>query len=386
MITKNSGIMNGKLYTMLLLVLAITSCVEEFRPELDEFENLLVVDGRITNEDGPYTISLSISSGLDIIKQEPVENAIVTIKEEVGGSEILTEIKPGIYETSFGGIKGMPGKSYKLIVSTNGQQYESDYELLKDPTPIASVEVEVEYKGFPDAPDIVPGYQFYINAAQSPYEQDYYLWTQEGTYKYKSDLIIVYIYEGGFADFQNHDSLQTCYRTYRVDEVFTTSTTNLATPEVIAHPLHFLPATDKKLKIRYSMLTRQYSVSKKAYDFWHGIEIQSSNSGSLYTAQPYQIRGNLKNINNPEEAVLGYFLVAGVSENRLFVNRPSGIEIFISQCVLDYEGISLIGFTSPDEWPFYITIGEEGLALSGNGCMDCRQLGGVLEKPWFWID
>ncbi len=372
-----SGILLG-------LAFLLFSCVEEFQPELDEFDNLLVVDGEITNEPGPYTIKLSISSGLEIIKPEPVSGAQVVIIEEFGPAETLTEISPGTYQTTEGGIQGQIGKKYKLTVNLGSKKYESEYQLLKEPTAINSVNAELEYKAFPDAPDEVPGIQFYVNTEASPHFKDYYLWRFEGTYKYQSSLLIYYVFEGTLYDFEDPDSLKTCYRTYKVGEVFTSNTDNLSVAQVNNKPLFFLPATDKKLTIRYSLLTKQYSISKEAYDFWHAIELQTSNNSSLYTSQPYQIRGNLKNVNDPEEPVLGYFLVAGVSENRIFVDRPP-VEIFIPDCALDYMAYAYIFDTGPDEWPIYVTIGENGArAIAAPGCMDCRRLGGVLEQPDFW--
>jgi hypothetical protein len=373
------------LFTVSIIFL-IAGCVEEFQPELDEFDNILVVDGSITNLEGPYTVKLSISSGLDIISPEPVSGALVTIFENNGPSETLKETEPGTYQTKAGGLKGIAGKEYRLQVILGDKKYTSEYEVLKEPTPISSVEARLEYKSFPDAPEVVPGFQFYVNSGTSPYPNDYYLWTLQGTYKYEADLLIYYIYEGFLKEFEDHDALKTCYRTYDINEVYTTNTYNLQVPRVESKPLHYLPANDKKLVIRYSLLTRQYSVSREAYNFWHAIELQTSNNSSLYTTQPYQIRGNLKNESEPDEPVLGYFMVAGVTENRIFVELPEDVEIYIPDCWLDYEGVRYIFYEGPESWPIYLTIGDEGVALSGAGCMDCREVGGVLEKPPFWED
>ncbi|MCB0652295.1 MAG: DUF4249 domain-containing protein [Saprospiraceae bacterium] len=372
-------------YILLVLASVLSACVEEFQPKLDEFDNLLVVDGEITNEEGPYTIKLSVSSGLEIISPEPVTGATVAIVEENGVAETLTEQEPGIYRTAPGGIQGTVGKKYKLIINQNGKNYESEYELLKQPTPIASVEAVQEYKAFPDAPEEVPGIQFYVNTGTSSNEKDYYLWSQEGTYKYEANLLIYFVYEGVIKEFKNRDSLKTCYLTYKVGEVYTANTDNLTVPVITNLPLHFLPATDIKLTIRYSMLTRQYSITKQAYDFWHAIERQTSNGGALYTSQPYQIRGNLTNVNNPDEPVLGYFMVAGVAENRIFVDRPENAEIYIADCFLDYMGYAYIFGLPPSEWPIYVTQGEGGgRAVASDGCMDCRVSGGGLLPPPFW--
>jgi len=369
---------------ILLMMGILMSCVEEFQPELDEFDRILVVDGQLTTEEGPYTVRLSISSGLDIIAIEPVSGATVTIVEKNGPAENLLETEPGVYQTQAGGLQGVPGKNYKLQFSVNGKQYESDYELLKEPPVITEVEPRLEYKAFPDAPEEVPGIQFYVNSATSTYPEDYYLWTQEGTYKYEADYLVYFVFEGILKEFTNKDSLKVCYRTYKVGEIYTANTDNLSVSQVVDQPLHFLPATDKKLYLRYSMLTRQYSISQAAYDFWYSIEQQISSSSSLYSTQPYQIRGNVKNITDTEEPVLGYFLVAGVAENRIFVNRPQDVEIYIPECGLDFMSYPWIFYYPPSEWPIYVTVADNGRAISGPGCLDCREIGGQLEPPPFW--
>ena len=38
---------------------------KKYWPELDKYEDVLVVDGMITNKPGPYTIRLSISAPID---------------------------------------------------------------------------------------------------------------------------------------------------------------------------------------------------------------------------------------------------------------------------------------------------------------------------------
>ena len=369
------------------LLISLVSCVENFQPQLDESDTLLVVDGTITNMEGPYTVKLSISSGLDIQAVTPASNAMVTLVEEDGPSEILTEYEPGIYRTKAGGMKGLTGKRYKLLVNYDGRKYESEFQLLKAPTSISSVEAILEYKATAESPEEVPGIQFYVNTASSPYEDDYYLWTLNGTYKYHASLLIYYVYEGALREFNDHDSLNTCYHTYDIGGLYTAKTGNLTEPRITGKPMYFLPATDSKLSVRYSLLTTQYSISKEAYDFWHAVEQQVAHGGSLYTTQPYQIRGNVKNIDNPDEAVLGYFMVAGVTQNRLFVNTPPEVKIELQDCVPDVMALIAIFDSGPDEWPIYLPGGDNvPLGYVDPSCVDCQRLGGVLEPPSFWED
>ncbi|MCB0588598.1 MAG: DUF4249 domain-containing protein [Phaeodactylibacter sp.] len=370
---------------LLFLALLANSCIEEFRPPLNNFDNLLVVDGHITNQPGPYTIKLSTSANLDIVKYTPLPGATVTIEEENGPVEILTETEPGVYQTAADGIQGKAGRKYQLRIATpGGKQYESGFETIKEPTAIASVRAEYDTRYFDEEEGPIPGLQFYISTGPSSYEKDYYLWLMEGTYKYEADLDITNVYDGGVKPYYHGDSLKTCWRTYTVPELTTASTANRAEQQLTDIPLFFLRGDDKKLSIRYSLLTKQYAISKEAYLFWSDVEEQSAQDGSLYTTQPFQIRGNIHNPEASEEPVLGYFFAAGVTEDRSFFDRPPELNVELPECGYNYD--ALMAPIPPEEWPVFLTIGPDGLALSGLGCLDCREAGGTIIPPEFWIE
>jgi len=145
------------------------------------------------------------------------------------------------------------------------------------------------------------------------------------------------------------------------------------------------------LSIRYSLLTSQYSISKNAYTFWTNVKEQNENLGDLYSKQPFQIRGNIYNVNNSSEPVLGYFTVAGISQKRIFVNKPGPpVVMRYGECKLveqDYMNFAVLFLTSPAEWPEFATYDENGAnAYPPQVCLDCREKGGTIEKPDFWID
>ena len=371
---------------ILLFLVQLPACVEEFRPEIDSFDSLLVVDGKITNEPGPYTIQLSTSANLDDKIYLPIENATVQIEEQNGSIETLTEVSKGRYETDPNGLQGQVGKSYKLIIKTpDGKDYASNYETIKAPTAINEINTAVDYQTFEDAEDPVPGYRFFLEGENTVYDQGYYLWLFEGTYKYEADLLITGVFNGIIEDFPS-DLLRTCWRTYQVSTLATSNTSSLAEQKIPLKALFFLRADDKILSIRYSLLAKQYSINKSAYEFWNGIEQQVTDQASLYTSQPYQIRGNVNNLNDPSEAVLGYFFAAGVTEKRFFYDAPEDLNIELAVCRYDYRGYGWALQLPPSEWPIYITTGPEGNAVAGPGCLDCRELDGTIVRPDFWID
>lgn len=108
--------------------LAISACRDEFMPEMDKYENLLVVDGIIANEPGPYTIKLSRTSNDNKPDYNPLPGCNVNLHEEAGSLEVLKEVDPGVYRTDSGGIRGQVGKSYKLEINTpDDEHYESEF-------------------------------------------------------------------------------------------------------------------------------------------------------------------------------------------------------------------------------------------------------------------
>ena len=364
----------------------ISACTERFYPELNDFQNNLVVDGQITDAPGPYTVALSLSSDLDRIEYKPLENAVVKIVEESGESETLVEINPGEYQTI--DLQGTAGKSYKLSIETiEGNTYESSYQLLRAAPAISEVYAEVENKYFVDINAEAAGYQFYVDSEPVGDDATYLMWLTEATFRYEANAPIEFTFvDRVVTPFPSPSSLFNCWRTDTVNNVTTYSTANFSNPAVEGVPLHFIKSTDISLSQRYSPLVKQYSLSKDAYDFWTGISAQLSSDAALYTTQPYQIRGNVQNIENSEEPVLGFFLVAGLTEKRVFFNPPPEVELFSRDCLYDYMAYSslFIGSTPPGDWPIYVALGPNGRALMAPGCLDCRDDGGNVVEPDFW--
>ncbi|MDP5168954.1 MAG: DUF4249 domain-containing protein [Bacteroidia bacterium] len=375
------------IYCGLMMLWLLPSCTEPFSPKIDDAQHLVVVDGRLTNGPGPYVVKLALSANLTITNYDPISFAEVYIREEGGDRHLLEEVVAGEYHSDSASFRGEAGKSYRLeITLSNGKEYQSPYEFLRKGTKIDTVSVKPEIYYFDELQREIPGYQFYVSSEAADQGNDYFIWIMEGTYKYTADYPIYFVWRGFLADFPEPYAYYTCWRTYPVEEFVTANTTNLSEARVLDKPLFFLRGDDKKLSFRYSLLTRQLAVSKDAYEFWDGVRQQSASSTSLYNVQPYLLQGNMNNIEDSKEPVLGYFLVAGEEEQRIFVNKPTSFPVTYAQCGLDYDGYRWIFGEPSSSWPIYITIGDEGRAISGAGCLDCQQIGGKLSPPDWWIE
>ncbi len=370
------------------------ACEDRYLPELDsKYDKVLVVEGTISTAPPPYTVKLSLSSNVQAPECFAVSGYNVTIRDDQGNEEALAESGSGTYVSSTGGIQGTIGRKYKIVLqSPEGTTYASDFETLKEPVGIQSVYTEVEYEQSQAPPYDIPGYQFYIDTHMGQTDSTFLLWSMVETYKYQSDYLIFYSYDGILHVFQNSDSLKTCWRTDIVYPFFVESTTALSEPRLTHYPLHFIDTRTRRLSIRYSLMVEQYTINEGAYQYWNSIKEQNPETGDLYTRQPYQLRGNIYNTSDENELVLGYFMVAGVSQKRIFVNRPQAtVSMYYPICELgfsdyeDYKWMFLGG--TPADWPLFVTEDATGVrALPSQQCIDCTLNGGVLEKPDFWVD
>jgi hypothetical protein len=175
------------------------------------------------------------------------------------------------------------------------------------------------------------------------------------------------------------------------------STAKLTQDVVYQNPVIFIPSTSEKIGVRYSILLRQYALTSEAFKFWTSLKKNTEQLGSIFDAQPSQINGNIHNLNNPAEAVVGYISTSTVQTKRIFIDdtelprnwRPD----YPVACQLDSfyysnpkSGQNEVGtLISGSEIPissFGIrTI--EGYLGSSRPCVDCT-LRGKTAPPAFW--
>lgn len=107
-------------------ILFLYSCEKVIDIDLNNAPPQVVIEANITNEPGPYkvTVTQSVPFSNDNV-YPPVTGAIVKITDNTAGvSNILTEASPGVYLT--GSIEGVEGRNYSLEVQANGKTYTSN--------------------------------------------------------------------------------------------------------------------------------------------------------------------------------------------------------------------------------------------------------------------
>lgn len=118
-----------KLVLLLWAAVFFFSCEDEIDVKLDEGKTLLVVDGWITDQPGPQVVSLTTTAPYFSNAPTPrVSNALVTLSDNEGYSEVLTETEPGKYFTT-GSFRGKVGNTYYLSIRVNSDEYKAQTKI-----------------------------------------------------------------------------------------------------------------------------------------------------------------------------------------------------------------------------------------------------------------
>lgn len=380
--------MRNRMSIVFIMVLSLLSCVDEFEIKDNNYRELLVVEGTISNALGPYVIKLSTSASLEQIINKPKSDCVVSVIDNEGNAYPFVESGMGVYQSQ--GLQAEVGKSYKLLINTpEGDAYETAFQEVKVPVEIDRV--YDEYREVDDVNRTLPrfGVQFYVDSKRPENDSTYLIWELEETYKYSVDFFLTHYWDGKLNEFPKPDSFFTCYRTVDIPRVYTHSTENQSIPEISRKELNYVDTQTKRLMHRYSLLVKQTNVSKACYQYFERLNEVNDDQSSPFTQQPYQVIGNVFNTDENKPDALGYFIVGGVDEQRVFLTWLRG-KYEYPECEITEPDMILyarISATRPSRYPVYVVTSDAGArAVVSAYCYDCRTEGGTIEKPDWWID
>ncbi|MFC5411314.1 DUF4249 domain-containing protein [Larkinella bovis] len=375
-------------YLSIILIAVIGSCVDPYRPpEISAPNTYLVVDGFL-NGAGTSTIRLSRTQNLSEYQKPPVETkATVRVEAEQGGSQNFVDKGDGTYTLTDGGLQF--GQKYRLRIRTSaGREYLSDYVVIKKTPKIDSVSWR----------PLDEGLQFYVTTHDPTNNTKYYRWDYEETWEYYSAFYSHVEYLNKAFRYRQ-DNVNHCWRGGKSTGIFVGSSVKLTSDVINQYPLVIVShSASNRLKVRYSLLVKQYALTDEAYEYWQNLRKNTESLGSLFDPQPFQTIGNIHGVTDPNETVVGYLSGYSVEEKRIFVTVqelpswriPTGYE----SCVED-----TLPIRPTREKPSAAEMAEAGMEpideilsmsgqviayrMSSESCVDCRTVGTNV-KPSFW--
>jgi len=366
------------------------SCIVPFDPHIDSKDiNKYVISGQVSDNSDIQTVLVSKASAIGEPRYYPVSGCSVIINDDKWHSFILTESDEGKYTGKIDKKYMFPGASFKVkIVTPEGTMLESDFD-----TMIECPEIDKVYYDVIEVDEVNPGelnqhLQFYVDINAQNYKSRYFRWDVIETYEYHSDHPKEWFYDGSVHHISPPDSsAMVCWHTELNKNIYTLSTENLVENKYTKFPLHYITNHDPNLVYGYSILINQYALSEAAYSYWDNMRINSTDMGGLYEKQPLSITGNLHNLTDPSQEVLGFFTASLCRSQRLFLKDVAGMNIdFSGLCYPWAPEHGGFGEINPAEYPAFL-MGDSiryYMVILPEECVDCLSLGGTNIKPDFW--
>jgi hypothetical protein len=377
-------LMQWKYRQGLFLILFLVACVAPFEPEIGKYENVLVVDGAVSNIPGTTFVILTKTSSYNERYRNPVNAARITLIDDLGNELRFLNTAGGVYHLPDSNYAGQIGRSYKIHIETaDGEICESQFEELKEPIPLD----RVKYEFIDGDNDNERGIRILVDIENMSNLNAYFYWEYRETWEF----------EVPYSSSLEPDS-KVCYKTVKPPIFIINSTYDLVQNQLLNYPLYFIDNTTNRLYRKYSVLVTQHTLTEQCYVYYQDLKEVNEERGTLFDKAPLTLVGNMQNLANSDQAVLGNFQVSGAVTKRIFINHneiadglnvPSGYE----DCEIQYVG-------EITEAAYMNTLLESGWIVMDRNfnpvrndtiatltkakrCYDCK-LNGTNIKPEFW--
>lgn len=347
-------------YLLFLCLLALNGCVDPVDQSLFVTLDVVVVDGTITNLAEPQLIKLnrSVADRINGLPGSvPITKAAVEVV--VDSTQVIQahETDDGSYVLP-ADFRGQIGHAYQLRVTLpNGHRYVSSQQIMPDVPPISSVKAQFNPTSLPASQ--VDGYtgahDLYVTT-QDPisqvnfYRWDWQLWEKQEWCRtcvqgqYSVNNVKTLFSGNGLQYYQTGDSLfEDCFYPPPSPTqptlpyfVYDYSCRTQCWALLYSHQLNLFAdsysngglITGRKVaQIPFYqhapclVEVRQSSLTPSAYRFYKQFQEQTQNNGGVADAPPSATVGNVYNIANRQEKVVGYFTASAVSTTRYWLDR-----------------------------------------------------------------
>ena len=279
------------------------------------------------------------------------------------------------------------------VITPDGKEYESGFDRLRPVPEIDALYYEVENASYTTEADSMDGIRFFVDFTYDEEAYEYIRWELTETYEFHNPDMEAFIWDVDFSYYMLPDSSnpKICYITNELSTIHSMSLAYLDFGIYIKKPFAFVPniQQEQKLKHKYSLLVKQYSMGEEAFHYWNELKKTSQEQGFLFDRQPALLRSNIRNVNDEEEIILGFFSMVGMMEQRAFAEKPEGLDLSLYP---HYCHPSIRGPRGPvtrEDLPiYYARIWRDGVSLRSevnHHCVDCREYKNSSHiTPDFW--
>lgn len=274
--------------SLLLLVLAFAgvACQDVIDLNVPEGETRYVVDAQFTDSDQGNYVRLSTTAPYFEDGNTPrINGATIVISDNTGFSETLTESdeEDGLYLFA---TPGVVGRTYTLdITAPDGTQLRSQPTFMAGVAPIDSI--YFRETNFPlEDPDTME-YILQLDARDPLGVRNYYRWKLYVNGEYLNEPFDIALGSDFLADGEDY--------------------------------IGFVP-NDESLFEGDTVMVEQIGISRESFDYWGLVLEQTAFVGGPFDPPPAPIPGNMFNVNDENDKVLGFFDVVGIDRAMIVID------------------------------------------------------------------
>lgn len=315
------------------MLVTFVRCTEIYSPTLSSTTDALVVEGLITDSDGPFTIKLSktvLFTSDSISGLNYVLGAKLTVSDNESHTYTLTDAGKGNY-TLPSTFKAKVGDSYKLhIETTDGNIYDSKKEKLLSPLTYDSIHAlhnTEDYLGSDKVLRNVPGSDILVDLFKSVPAGD-----SVPLCRFNPIITIQYQYIRPQKDtvrwYWEYNDWQSF--SLNENENITEDPTLKSSALIKNHLVGFAPVGMESYGITppdtlsyylYYLRIYQYTMNRDSYNFYKDANSQLAASGKIFDPVASQLYGNITCTNHPTKIVLGLFEVSSVTQTAYLLEQ-----------------------------------------------------------------
>jgi hypothetical protein len=404
--------------SLIFLLLTLAACRERYGLPLEAAKNnLLVVEGNILNGD---TTRIRLSRTSPIAERTLVAESGATLQIEGDDNSVVPLVEsptePGTYSSPPLTLNN--ARQYRLRIYSGDKEYESAWLTVVNTAPIDSV--------FWQRDERDNGVEISVASRGSDADSRYYKWDYDEVWefhaKYECTAYFTYVLmpngtkeyrcldvtHDGFTyntclepwfyppNGQRNDSMYTCWK-YQTSRNINIGSAASFSNNTIVKPVRKIERDSWELSWLYSIMVKQTGLSKEGYDFYRILEGNSESLGTIFDAQPSEMKTNLRCVTTAAETVIGFVDATTVQTKRLFIGFRevpdwTKVDIYYSGCTdtlqkrfMTYEEQverKLVPtLTNVSMGPPPYRIGLAGLTYPY--CADCT-MRGEHRRPDFW--
>ena len=382
------------IFYLILLTCFVWGCKKPYSPKATSSpNNYLVVEGVINTGNDSTIVRLSKTVNISgNVNSMIIDNAVVSVEAEGGGNYNLFSIGNGNYIST--GLNLDISKKYRLHINIAGdKEYASDYVPVKTTPAIDSLGYYIKDNKI----------ELYVNTHDPGNNTRYYRWSYDETWQFHAKFLSVYIVDKNTQQLLLRTPEQydyTCFAGDKSSTIVLGSSIKLSQDVIFQAPVTTIDATSEKIEKRYTILLKQYALTKEAYQFWENLKKNTEQLGSIFDAQPSQLTGNIHNFKDPAEPVIRYVSATNVQLKRVFIDNldlprawtakypydcgPPDSNFFADPHTMTNTVLSnIIGGGATPVDAIYKQGALLGFTSSTIPCTDCT-IRGVLKAPSFW--